>query len=380
MTELLTDTMRERADGIDRPLVDFDAVMRAGDRRRKRRGTLVVVGAAAVCAIVGFGAVQVAGTSGGAEAPGYANAGAFTERKVTYATGSTIHYGNEQIDVGDEDVRAFVQTDDGFVFADENGIVYLADGSTVDEIGSGVAGGRYLRADDSGSYAAWIDSAGDGAPEFVVYDTATMTEVVRTSEGNHAGMGTLADDRPAFIFAVDGNDAYVRNANGLARIEIPSGNSVLLRPGVDSGFAIPDVEEGWILRRLNTGYAHDGSVPPGTVMSRDPKADEPLIVAYARDLSPDARYVSTDFDDSERIFDTKTHEEVVLDTAAYDFQAVSRWLDNDTVAVMALQKPYSDPTVSLLTCEIPSGSCQVAVADIDYAGLQLPVGEHLERG
>lgn len=386
MNDLLQETMRERAEGVEPPRVQIDSLMAAGERRRKRRGAATAGAVAVACAATVFGIVQLGGTTDDGGAPGYSvgGSGGFEQRRVTYSTGSTIHYGPQTIDVGEHDLQSFVQTDDGFVFADKDGTVYLADGSSVRELGSGDADGRYLKADDKGSYVSWVDSSGD-LPEFVVYDTARMKEVVRTSEGNRPGMGTLPDEHdPVTVFALDGEGLYVRDGEGLARIDIPSGDSKLLRAGVDDGFEIPDVENGRILRDVQpqddgNEALEPGEIPPGTVISRDPKAEKPLTVDSARDLSPDARYVSTDYNDSEQIVDTRTNDSVELDTSRYDFQAVTQWIDDDTIAVMTLSKPWSDPAVSMLACELPSGRCSVSADDIDYSDLQLPVGEHVER-
>ncbi|MDN5851961.1 MAG: hypothetical protein L0K86_03780 [Actinomycetia bacterium] len=371
MNDLLSDTMRNRAEGVGRPLVDLDAVMKSGERRRKRRGALVVAGAAAVCAIVGVGAVQVAGTSDGAEAPGYAGKSSFVERKPTYATGSTIHYGNQQIDV-DTKIHAFIQTDDGFVLGDPRGAVLFADGESVQEIGDSRKESP-LVADESGSYAAWVDNTNDGPPEFVVYDTSTLTEVVRTSEGNRPGKDAVVGGHPRVI-AVDGDRVYVRNARGLARIDIPSGHSELLRPGVDEDAEIVDVEDGLRLRRIFTGNPDLGeSEPPGVIVRG--QSGESLVVAGGRDLSPGAHYVTSDATDSEQIYDTRTGDEVVLDTEEYGFQFVTRWIDADTAVVGVLKDPdAANPEISMLTCELPSGECEVAADDLP-SNIKLPTGD-----
>lgn len=361
MTELLRDTMSERAGQLDRPRTNLDDVMAAGERRQRRRGAVGVAGAAAVCAVIVVAAVQGTGSSDDAEDPGYANVGDFSDRKVAYAIGSTIHYGDDQLDVG-VDVDTFVQTDAGFVFTDTDGTAYRADGTSVRQIQHGVG---ELRADESGTYVAWIDERAD-PHEFVAYDSESMTELARVpSRGRPSGMQ---------VIAVDGRDLYVVDRHALHRVDMVSGRSERLRGGIAEPYVFTDVEDGRILRQINASYDRDDGIPPGTVMSRDPRADEPLVAADARDLSPGARYVSTDFDDSERIFATRSGAEVELDTAGYDFQALIRWLDADTSMIMTLNKPYSDPEVSLLTCEVPSGRCETRADGLD-SDLRLPVGE-----
>lgn len=352
MTDLLTDTMHERAENLDRPLIDFDAVMRAGDRRRKRRGTLAVAGAAAVCAIVALGAVRVAGTSDGAEAPRYANQGAFAERKVTYATGSTIHYGDQRIDVGHDEIRFFVQTDHGFVVVNEGGPVYLADGSTVERIGSDAALGE-VHADENGPYVAWLDVS---SREFVVYDTALMTEVLRVDA---AGSGSQR------LVAVDGDSVYVTVDSTLQRIDIPSGQMERLGHVAEPS-KLADVEDGRILRRFAASN-RDDYMTGDTGISEDLRALNPLTVD-AVDLSPDARYAT----DLRRILDTRTHEDISLDTSAYDIHVVVRWLDDDTAMVLAMRQVDLSKGWNILTCKIPSGECTVEVGSDAIDDFEIP--------
>lgn len=367
MMARLRDAMDEQAWRAAQAPVDLGPVIAAGNRRRRVRGLAGAGVVGVVAAAVVFGGVQIVGTSDDAASARYANPSDVTARAATYASGSTIHYGEEEIDVGMR-IRTFVQTDDGFVFTGPSGAVWFtSDGEgLLDHLGQS-RGRAFLTVDDSGSYVAWVD----GDPnEFVVYDTQSLESAARVPTKPGPGGGP-------YVYAIDGTSMYVLDSRGLSRIDIPTGKIDVLRDDIRSRNEIRDVEDGWILRDRNSGGL-SGSLPLDTVMSRDPLADEPLTVADARDLSLDGRYVTTDVNDSEQIVDTRTNEEVVLDTSEYDFQSVSRWLDDDTVAVMTLKKPFSDPDISLLTCEVPSGECAVAAEDLP-SNLQLPVGEHLRR-
>ncbi|UPK73910.1 hypothetical protein MU582_15910 [Nocardioidaceae bacterium SCSIO 66511] len=364
MTELLSDTLRERADDVGRPMVDFEAVMKTGDRRRKRRGALVVAGAAAICAIVGVGAVQIAGTSEGANPPEYSHQDAFAERKVTYAAGSTIHYGDTTIDVG-KDIEAFVQTDDGFVFTDSEGTAYFADGSAVGTLDHGVG---KLRADEAGSYVAWTADS-SGTEDAVVFDTSSGAEVARVPLD-----ARRADD--ARVAAVDGSDVYVTDGRQLKQIDATSGEVARLRGGIPETYHIGDVEDGLILRQLDAGYDLDRTVPRGTVISRDPMATRPRTVEFAHSLSPGATYVAGG-PATEHVYDTRTVERIDFDAQGYDDLLVSRWLDDDTVAMMGLREnagPSGDLQISLLRCEVPSGKCELA-ADALPGDVKVPIGE-----
>lgn len=366
MTRLLHDTMTERAERLERPRMNLDVVMASGERRRKRRAAGGTAGVAAACAVLAIGAVAVTGDADDAQAPGYAGAAGFEERKATYATGSTIHYGDDAIDVS-RTIHSFVQTDDGFVVSDPEGTVYLADGSSVSEIGSDAVNRGTLKADDSGSYVAWTERSGKRS-EFVTYDTETKADVARAPV--HGGAGASE------VLAVDADGTYVADARGLVRVDLVTGRAEVLRS--DFGDTeVREVADGLILRDLNRGHSPGPGVPLGSVLSRDPYADRPRTVASPRDLSPMATYVATDYRDSERIVDTGSNELIPLETeSSHEFQSVSQWVDDDTVMVMTLDGLDGDLTMALSRCELPSGTCEQAVDDLPH-GSQLPVGENL---
>jgi len=124
--------LNRRVDALAMPQFDVTYLVRRGEaRRRRRRAAAVAAVTAAVVAVVG-GALLVSPSSRNAApdvppanhkntAPDDKNrdddvvqtrpAG----RELTYAVGSTIHWGNRTIDVG-QTVQAVGVTDDGVVF------------------------------------------------------------------------------------------------------------------------------------------------------------------------------------------------------------------------------------------------------------------------
>jgi len=374
MSTDLLETMRERA-GQTRPTgVDVAAAVRKGDRRR--RGRAAGLSGLAIAAVAAVGLVVVPRLdSPASDAPSAATG----PREVSWAASSTIHYGDDVLDVSPWVVQAYVQTDDGFVFTDPDGGVHLATASGTEEIGSGVADGRYLRADDSGPgdsghHVAWIDNSGS-IPSLVVYDTQASEVLFKTTERFRPGMGTLRDDDPAFVYAVDGGYVYVRDGQGLSRVNIADGSFEPLAAGVGA-FDVADVSNGLIAHeRPQSPQTFSGDMPMTMLLGRDYSDDGTPIPAESRDLSPDARYVVTDYNDSEQIFDVATGSEVTPSLPGV-FMAVSNWLDEDTAAVVSLD---SDGEATLFACDIVTGNCEVRAASPGELGtLQLPVGEHID--
>lgn len=373
MNARLKDAMDEQAWRAAQAPVDLGPVIAAGNRRRRVRGLAGAGVAGVVAAAVVFGGVQIAGTSDGAESAPYATPGEVTARAATYASGSTIHYGDEEIETGKQ-IGALVQTGDGFVFMGAGGKVWFADGRAQRKIGENDGGKSNspsrLVADESGSYVAWADAS---AQEYVVYDTASRAVALRVPSLPDAGGGP-------YVYAIDGANIYVLDRRGLSRIDIQSGEAEVLNDDIRYRTEVRDVEDGLILRQGNfaavDGKSEGGEIPLAAVLSRDPMADGPLTAAGALELSPDGRFVTTDFNDSEQIVDTRTNEEVVLDTSQYGFQGLIRWLDDDTVALGVIENPDlpdSELEMSLLSCGIPSGECTVVADDLP-PDVTFPIG------
>jgi hypothetical protein len=130
-------------------------------------------------------------------------------RPLTYADGSTIHYGDRSVEA-DGPVVELDLTDDGVGFRTDDGQIWFTDGSTVDRLGAlGETGPGYgdpwplmthpgwVLSSNAGSRLVWFEFPAPGEPEVVVYDTGTKKEAardtVRLEPGHTAVPGLLSD-------------------------------------------------------------------------------------------------------------------------------------------------------------------------------------------
>jgi hypothetical protein len=361
MTETLRDMMTERVERAPEPRIDIDQVVRSGRHRVWRHRAL---GGAAACAVIAAAVLVAPALHQTSDDPGISGTGAFEVRKVTYAQGSTIHYGDRTISVPHE-VRSFVQTDDGFVFAGADDTIYFTNGDDTEAIGHAGAFTR-LAADDSGSYVAWVEIDKGETPETVVYDTGTGAEVLRTSEGNGPGRGYYSDYDEPSTDALDGETVYVHNAEGFVTVDIPTGRtSVLFSP--DDPRTLDDAAGGMI-----------GLVDPrGTLAVRSGAdgADQTFPgYAYAQ-LSPSGTraFTSRVSDDKRAILDLPSGDDVTPTWGDYRYVFLSQWIDDDTLVAYG---PKGRGLDDVLRCSIASGNCVVAVPSVRDA--RYPFGYNSE--
>lgn len=371
MTGTLKDLMTERADAAAPPHVDIDAIIRAGDSRVRRRRVAAGAGAVATAAAVALAVPAVVDSSAPDRGRSVQPAAAeFEERTVTYAVGSTIHYGDQSIDVSPHKVETLVQTDGGFVFMERSGEIFFTSGGDAELIGfSGQPYGRQLAADDSGSYVAWVDTRPRLA-EFVVYDTSSRSEVVRTSEGNTPTETQVGEFELPMILAVDGENAYWHSSEGITAWDLLTGTATVIAPRANYLW-LQDVAAGQLARMTADTQR--------TVVSADPAATAPVFDGSFADLSPAAKYIYTDVNDEAKVFDVQTGDQLTPDHSGYPFLFYTQWLDDDSFVVVGIKagNDESDP-LDLLTCTISTGECTVAATEVGRVNdLALPIGETL---
>ncbi len=375
MTGTLKDLMTERADAEASPQVDVDAIVRAGDSRVRRRRVVAGAGAAAVAASVAF-VVPAVVDSSSPPSPDRSRSvqpatAEFAQSRVSYAVGSSIHYGDRLIDVSPHDVATYVQTDDGFVFIDRQGTIYFADGADVVEIGrSQQPYGPLLAADDSGSYVGWVDTT-PAVAEFVVYDTSSRSEVVRTSEGNQPTTKQTGEFDLPMIRSIDGQHAYWHSTAGITAWDLTAGTGELIAPDATYEW-LKDVAAGQLARTSDNGDR--------IVVSGNPAGNAPAFDGWFADLSPNAMYLYTDKADEVRIFDVQTGDQVTPGHSGYPFIFLSQWLDDDSFVVVGIKagNRETDP-LDLLTCTISAGECTVAATEVGQVNeLALPIGDVLD--
>ncbi len=251
MTGMLKQVMHERADELGHSPVDLDAVLRDADRRiRRRRIVAVAAGAASVVAVAAL-ATQFIPSGGrstqvtdGSDAVPYA---------ISYASGETIHVGESELDVG-HPIRAYVQTDAGYVFTSTDRAVYTFVDGTAERVGSlGRVDKDQTELVADGPRVAWVDEQ-DGV---TVLDVGSG-EVSHTAVEKVPGM----DDAPQ-VTALDGTTAYFVDARGVVVWDSATG-AVTVR-GITAPRVV-DAEAGLLLTK---GAEDDGKAaivsPAGSV-------------------------------------------------------------------------------------------------------------------
>ncbi len=365
MTEKLKTLMHERASLPEFEMPDVDLLVRDGSRRARRRG-LAVAGGGAAAATAAVLLVVTALSGGPAGDPDPAvSTDPISVDLPSYAKGSVIHDAEGTAEVGHV-VNAYVRTSVGYVVADPNGEVWSVAGGQVSRVGQTDAKYPQLVSDTEGSLAGWVDRSG-GRPAFVAFDQSSG-ETFRNDEATGPDMGALADETdPAYFYAIDGRTAYWRDQRGAVAVDLDTGKTSVVDAGARNGFDLVGVGSGVIATPAGDR---------GTAL-RGAGRDLVLRNVYTSEarFSPDARWVALDADEP-TIFDARTAEQVAIDLDVW-FGTGIEWLDDDTVVMLTAEA--EDAPVDLVTCQVPSGACEVAVGSLatfeELAnGYALPVG------
>ena len=359
MTEQLKTLMHAHADSVDFAMPDLEAMTRAGDRRRRSRRTALVGGVAAL----GVGAAfLVPGIgAGGDHTGGPATATPAAPRaEVTYAVGSTLHIGDESVDVGHE-ISAYVRTADGYAFTDPDGTVWSWLGGEAIEVGTTDARRPRLVADDEGTLVAWVDRQ---QPAVVVLDQGT------------GETWPLAESRPSYVYALDGRTAYWRDDRGAVAVDVDSVASRVIDARAKGTRDILAVEDGLVAFQGGADGPHLGTSPDDGITLPD-------VYGSVGAFSPDAAWFTIDADDP-LVYDAHTGEQVAFDLD-YGFAAGYEWLDESTVVMVAGREPNNDAQAVLLTCTVPAGTCEEATGELGTftelvrTGFTLPTGEPVDE-
>lgn len=375
MTDQLTRTLHEEADRTSLFSPDLSGIMREGRRRVVRRRTGVAgLGAAAVLAL-GLGVPQLIDT--GRPDGGREGQVAVTESAPsTWAQGTLIHVGGESIDV-EHEIHSFVETTQGYVSTDPDGNVWSTRGGETTKVGSRTqAVGTQLVAD--GPRVGWVEFLDGKAPRFVFLDQSSG-KTVTNSDGTEVGMANENGPEASTsirLFALDGDTAYLRDARGLVRLDVPSGSAHVLASPAD-GVAIDDVEKSQILHT----FTEDGEFGV-TRSSRDLTGTTPTLAVDGGDLSPSARYVMSE--NSQRNSDDFTLVEVATGAdytptakSDYAFFTGYAWIDDGSYMALGMPRVNGDPRADLLRCEVANRTCVVTVPDLDLGDTQVPLGAHI---
>ncbi len=268
-------------------------------------------------------------------------------------------------------MKAFVQTTQGVVLSDTEGVVWSADGQGVVKVGR--TDDRVPNLEADGPRAAWVDNSAK-VPAFVVLDQASG-EVVSSELTNEQGMGTLRDEaNPAVIFALDGDELYVRDPRGALAWNFVTDDERVL--GAANGFTIDDV------RSDKIAYSSEEQSDTGSTyrVGTDLLSGKGLPVWDGFELSPGTTYLlGEDEPDKAAVFNVATGQVIDANQAGYDFFAGFGWVDDDTFVGLGLNKPYDSTPVDLLTCDV-AGPCEVTAAAIGSVddGIVLPNGASID--
>jgi hypothetical protein len=373
---------------------DLDAIARGHHRRVRRRRAAMVLAAVAVAVVAGVAVVQLGPNGPAGRGPDVA-AGPWPAGAASWALGSTIHVGDDTVDVG-HDVRAYVRTSVGFVTIDSAGNVYSVTARAVTRIGRALiyasAGTDQpgLVADPGGTLAGWIGVDGSGRV-LQVHDQSTgQTRAYETAGATGSG--------GALFFAIDDRTAYwrIETRAGVFAVDLDTGDERQLAGGDEARtLEIWSVEDGVLAFSRN--HQPDENV---TSISVGRSIDDSREFTFgehteAHDdvrLSPTGAFVSYllyEFDgppSHDKVLGIRaqvrhavTGDLVTLDLPAGAVAVPVVWLDEHTLQVLALGPAPGQG--DLYACAVPGGSCAVA-ADLPAAAtegnaLVLPTGRFL---
>jgi hypothetical protein len=362
MTETLREALRERAE-LSRPAdLDLDLLVRRADRQVRRRRFA--------------GAVAVSGSpNGGRQPDGPQVANGSGGGLFSYAVGSTIVSGGRTIEVG-RDVASFVPVVDGVVYADDDDALRWSDGRDTATVGTVAAYAGWhpqVTVDDPGRTVAWLErTSGD-------FDLAVLPVRGRPAEGSvvRVPVPDVAAGAHPDVVAIDGGTVYVTTGTQVLAFSDVADGRAQTPQVVDRNVAdgeIVDVADGHFLRQLRPDDAR-----VGLTVSTTPTGRGAVVHELNRgDLSPDAKHWFTEDYDQFSVYDSATGRRLDPRHPGFAFAAPYAWLDDDTMAVLGLETPDDDASISLLRCRISTADCMVEVRDIGHYGdVALPIGKVL---
>ena len=354
MSEL--DALRRLGDQIVPP--PFEALEETA-RRRARRARVASV-AVAACVV----AASIAGVYAGRAVDHQIEpAPPFTpeSRPLTYADGSTIHFGDQTVEAEGPVVELDL-TDDGIGFRTDDGGIWFTDGSETERLGSlGETGPGYrdpwpltmhpgwMTSANSGSRLAWFHFPAPGEPEVVVYDTDTRTEVARATVRLQPGHTAV----PAFV-----TGSFIYWFQDPSAEDFPEDQTqVRFDPATGDQSRIT---EGDLLADLDTESARRS-----VLLKEDGRADSSGKFHYS-----DGMELQMTVDLREGVHAVGGGDMVAKDVNGklFEFDAppgyaeksgvawLVQWIDDKTVVVLNPLRQHTD----LVVCHVDTGKCDAA--------------------
>jgi hypothetical protein len=292
------DLLRRLGDDLVPP--PLDALRETARRRDRRAAATTALVAGTAVAVVATGVTLLApGGAARARGPAYPpTRDAPTSRPLTYAEGSTVHYGDRAVEAAGR-VDELDLTDQGVTYRTSDGRIWFTDGTTTDQVGSlddpvepsgdldswiwdsrfsGDRSTGWIISGNSGSVVAWFDT-----PELVAYDTATREVVLRINVDVPPG-GWVAPHSvtPDSVYLFHDPDPAADDEMPQERVDLGNGvrtpitpdeylADVVSRPArsllvshAEQGFELHEITEGTghQVRRAPWAAAADGDAAP----------------------------------------------------------------------------------------------------------------------
>jgi len=386
MSEYLKTVLDHQAASVAFKSPDLETIARIGEGRiRRRRVAAALAGVAAVAVVAGALAV-LSDRTGRDPEPVSAH---WRAESVSWALGSTVHIGQELIDVG-HSVRSFVRTSVGLGIVDDSDDVYSVTDNGATRIGHLTAtwpnnsDQQRIVSDPRGTLVGWVNEDPPGTLVLKVYDQ-------RTGQArSYPTSGALPPD-DALFFAIDDHTAYWRTAAGIFAVDLDTGaerriTNLTGDPAHD--FEVYSVENGVIAftpqsdQTILAGRAVEGArqlidFRGTTTGSADPVRLSPTgawlsigIIEIGQGEGESVAFLGS----SIRVYDTATGQYLTLrmpDELKITLPSV--WLNDTTLQVIGATRPErpEDQRAGLYTCTVPDGSCRLAF-ELEFVDLTSP--------
>jgi hypothetical protein len=359
------DVLRRLGDELVPP--PLDELRELARRRDRRAAAATVVACAAAVALVAV-ALGIVGP-GRDDSPAPAPApGRETERPLTWADGTTVHYGDRTVEAVSP-VQELDLTDDGVAFRTADGRIWFTDGSGVDQLGTvgepgplygddiwpaGVPSG-WVVSGNTGSMLGWFEFPEPGAPELVVRDTATGEEVARApvelETGSYAVLHTVDADH-AYWYVDSSIDTSIESA------DLP-----MVRVDLATGVQTTVSKQEWQADVRSRGP--DRMLVVSTTEHPPPPGEYPtpyVLTDQIWNLDAGGGHVTPQGPQPLTVLDARTARPFAFDIAK-GYRAtgpvwLAQWRDDDTVVLVAPRDGGTD----LLECHVSSGACGVALS------------------
>ncbi len=362
------DLLRRLGDQVSPP--PLEALRDTARRRDRRTAAVSAIAAAAVVAALVVSTGVLAPDDHPSPQP--IEPPADRSRPLTFAEGSTIHYGDRTLEA-EAPVVELDLTDDGVGFRTDDGRIWFSDGTAAQQVGDlgetgpGYGGGvwpllvrpSWMLSANTGSRLVWFEFAAPGEPEVVVYDTGQRAEVARDPValglGHHA-VPALLSERYVYWYQ-DPESGEMPEDTGKVRYDPETGEQA----PVTERAVYEDLNGDAAVRSLRTNG--DGGACGGPCRGQDLAYTDGMNQQMGLDLKKDVAgvdgiapvgagdMVTEDVDGRPFRFDDLPGYPTSGNGPAWLVQ----WLDDETVVVL---NPRANRT-DLIACHLETHACEL---------------------